>query len=95
MEVKIKARKVELDFFRNLSFKGDGATDNDAKGSIPFSLASKPSMRGSQVLRDQAQVIRPSQRRWQPVGPDKRVEDVILKLINLPALKSCTSSARS
>ena len=42
-EVKIKARKVDLDFFKNLSFREDGATDNDAKGaSHPRSLQGPP-----------------------------------------------------
>ena len=47
----MKARKVDLDFFRNLSVREDCATDDDddedSVGSIPPSLASGASMRGS------------------------------------------------
>ena len=41
------ARKVDLDFFRNISVREDCATNNDDEGSvgsIPPSLASGPSM---------------------------------------------------
>ena len=91
IRVKTRARNLDLDFFKNLSIREDCVTDDDRDSvvSIPPSLASGSSKRGSPGPLRPSPGSKPIKEEMATMkGQIDRMEAVMLKLLELPALKA-------